>query len=210
MDEVKPNNKYQSNYNIVALIAFVTMWMPFVGPILGIVALVQIRKTHEKGRWMAVSSIVLPIIATIIFCLAIFFLIRSAINDTQQKAQSLNVSTSEYNQINNAINGSCTIDRITTGEWTNPDDYSSTKSSSILVVKQGFASGYRQCQGSDGESSYFIAKKDNPLNENSTWRLIYAGTPYPPCFIREDYGIPDSFMTVCDESQQKNLPDSSL
>ncbi|HMS23177.1 MAG TPA: DUF4190 domain-containing protein [Candidatus Saccharibacteria bacterium] len=195
MDTPK-TNKEQPQYNIVALIAFVTMWIPLVGPILGIIALVQIKKSKEKGRWMAISSIILPIIASIFFAFSIYFFITSAIKDTNNKAQRLNISTSEYNQINNAINGNCNIEALETGSYIS--DFSNTKSSNIDFVETGFAKGSRQCYNST-ESKTFIAKQDNIFNDNSPWRVIFV-TPTSeglPCSLQEDFGVPESMLINC-------------
>lgn len=189
-------DKEQPQYNIVSLMAFVLMWIPLVGPILGVIALVQINKTHEKGRWMAISSIVLPLVATIFFAFSIYFFITSAIRNTNDKARRLNISTSEYSQINNAINGNCNIEALETGSYTS--DFSNTKSSKIDFVDRGFAKGSRQCYNSN-ESKIFIAKQDNMFSDDSPWRVIHVSSSYEslPCSLEEDFGVPDSMLIDC-------------
>lgn len=54
-------------YNTLAIVAFIFMFVfSPVGLILGIIALSQIKKTREKGRWMALTSIIIPIAIIII------------------------------------------------------------------------------------------------------------------------------------------------
>ncbi len=187
----------ERKYNVVAIVAFLMMWFPLVGPILGIVALFQISKTKEKGKWMAILSIILPIISTILIGVAIYLFITSAIKNTNEKASRLGISSSEYNQINNAINGNCNIEALETGAYIS--DFSNTKSSNIDYVEDGFATGSRECYSPTGNKVY-IAKQENKSNKNSVWRIIFVDYPSnnPPCSLEQDYGVPSSMLKNCD------------
>ncbi|MBI2045447.1 DUF4190 domain-containing protein [Candidatus Pacearchaeota archaeon] len=54
-------------YNTLSIVAFIFIFLfPLVGLIMGIMALSQIKKTGERGRWMALTSVIAPVILIII------------------------------------------------------------------------------------------------------------------------------------------------
>ncbi len=62
----------ENRYNTLAILALVFTFLFFpVGFILGIISLSQIKKTHEKGEWMAIVSIVIGSIFFLFFILMI-------------------------------------------------------------------------------------------------------------------------------------------
>ncbi len=62
----------ENGYNTLAILALVFTFLFFpVGFILGIISLSQIKKTHEKGEWMAIVSIVIGSIFFLFFILMI-------------------------------------------------------------------------------------------------------------------------------------------
>ena len=156
-----PKKTENRQWNVIAIIAIATMWFPFAGLILGIIALYQIRKTKERGTWLAITAIVLPIITTIAVGVGIFMLVSRSIEQTREKASALGITASEYNQINNAINGSCRIEAIETGQFDDEYSYSGVEESTITKVIDNYATGYRECYNTNF-SETFIAKKDIP------------------------------------------------
>ena len=78
MVEAIPINKY----NLFAILAFVFAFVVLpVGVILGIIALTQIKKTGEKGRWIAWFPIWVGIILVGLIALSViwFFIQRGII-----------------------------------------------------------------------------------------------------------------------------------
>ncbi len=184
-----------SQWNVMAIIAVGMMWFPFAGLILGIIAITQIRKTKERGIWLAISAIILPILATISVAIGAYLLISNSIEQTREKANALGVTTSEYNQINNAINGSCRLEAIETGQFNDEYSYSGVEKSSITKVVGDYAVGYRECYNTNLSES-FIAKKDIPSFNDSTWRIIYT-SPTLPCYLDKELDVPAEILEDC-------------
>jgi hypothetical protein len=185
----------KKQWNVMAIIAVGTMWFPFAGLVLGIIAITQIRKTKERGIWLAITAIVLPILATISVAIGAYLLISHSIEQTREKASALGITTSEYNQINNAINGSCRLEAIETGQFDDEYSYSGIRNSSITKVVDDFAVGYRECYNTNLSES-FIAKKDIPSFSDSTWRIIYT-SPTLPCYLDKELNVPAEILEDC-------------
>lgn len=188
------NNKNQKKWNLMAIFAVATMWFPFAGLILGIVALIQIKQTKERGVWLAITAIVVPILATIATVTGVYLLISSSIKNTKEKADSYGITVTEYNKINSAIDGSCRLDSIQTGS-VNDEYYAGAQSSTLYKVQDGFAVGYRQCYSSP-VNELFLAKKDYPDVESSAWRVIYSGATLP-CSLAKTYDAPQVLFVDC-------------
>ncbi|MDO8528628.1 MAG: DUF4190 domain-containing protein [Nanoarchaeota archaeon] len=57
----------EKKYNIFSVLAIIFAFLfPLAGIIFGVIALKQIKKTKEKGRGLAITAIVLPIIMIIL------------------------------------------------------------------------------------------------------------------------------------------------
>jgi len=68
--------------NSAAIVALVMAFVvPVVGLVIGLVAMSQIRKTHERGNGMAVAAVVIGLISTIIF-VGLFVSILTAVSTT--------------------------------------------------------------------------------------------------------------------------------
>ena len=85
----------------MAIIALVlTFVVPVVGLVLGIIALNQIKKTHEDGRVLAIVAIVINAIQLLIFVVAMVFVvvisenfdIETTIEDFEQEQVELDAS----------------------------------------------------------------------------------------------------------------------
>jgi len=190
------NKKVENKqWNVMAIIAVATMWFPFAGLILGIIAITQIRKTKERGIWLAIGAIVVPILATISVIIGAYLLISHSIEKTREQASALGITTSEYNQINNAVNGSCRLEAIKTGQLDDEYSYSGVKSSSITKVVDDFAVGYRECYNTNLNEA-FIARQDNFGQNDSTWRVIYT-SPTLPCYLDKELNIPAEILEDC-------------
>lgn len=74
-----PNEKKTSTLAIIALV--VTFFMPLIGIILGIIALVKIKKTGEKGKGLAIAAIVIPIALIGLFVLIVILMAFSGFMD---------------------------------------------------------------------------------------------------------------------------------
>ena len=83
-DPPAPYPDYTQRYNILAVLAFVFVWLTVVGGIvLGYIALAQIKRTNEQGRGLALAAVVLGwiglaagIVLLIIFALAGWFTVN--------------------------------------------------------------------------------------------------------------------------------------
>ncbi|MEK6926522.1 MAG: hypothetical protein AABW50_04560 [Nanoarchaeota archaeon] len=74
----KSRHNIENKTNTLAIVAFIFMFVFFpVGLILGIIALSQIKKTGEKGRWMALISIIIPIALMVIGIVLVAILLSS-------------------------------------------------------------------------------------------------------------------------------------
>ncbi len=72
---IKGKPEYIPKYNIYSILAIIFAFIIYpVGLILAIIALVQISKTQEKGKGLAISAIVIPLVILIFISLLVIFL----------------------------------------------------------------------------------------------------------------------------------------
>lgn len=59
--------------NLMAILALIFTFVGFpVGLVLGIIALIQIQRTGEQGKWLAIAAIIISCMFGLLFVLAFF------------------------------------------------------------------------------------------------------------------------------------------
>ena len=64
----------EKKYNLFSILAIIFAFVSFpLGLIFAIIALVQIKKTGEKGKGLAIAAIIIPIVLILLVILGWFF-----------------------------------------------------------------------------------------------------------------------------------------
>lgn len=183
------------------------MWFPFAGLVLGIIAIIQIKKTKERGLWLAILSIILPIVTFVLMVSGIIMAVVFVTNKNNESAAKLGITSSEFNNLKKAIDGNCNIEALQVGDYYQDSNY--TQSYTINSVKDGYAVGKRTCSSVNKEE-YFVASKDNKYDDNSTWRFTLVSQDQPTCSALESYGLPKGSTEDCQDSYDSRQPVRAL
>lgn len=198
------NSKQKKNahFNILSIVAFCLAFLPIWGlaaPVLGIIALKQIKKTGERGKGLAITAIVLPLSLLIVFVGGIIGFVIWANNEAAKEAARLGTDTRTLQAIKQSVDTNCRTVNLTEGNTDfdgQPYGYDSVK---IATVNGSFAVGKRQCD-SGYASEPFIATKTN-----DRWKVVAVGQT-PLCSAVNLYKIPVDIAPQCLDTSGSTVP----
>ncbi len=180
------NNK---KWNVPAILSLVFVGFPLLAPILAIVGLVQIRKTKERGAWLAILAILLNIVGFILLVVGITLLIVHAVRLDQREADRLGVSKETVSMVKRSVDGNCNIAVLESGYPIGTDGGSFTENIYIEKVSDNFAIGDRKCSYINNTQT-FISK-----NQEGTWKVIFTGDKRQACARLQVERAPESLLT---------------
>ncbi len=205
VNKIKSHAHIERKWNVLAILGFVLAFIPvwaLIAPALGVISLIQIKTTKEKGKGLAIASIVLPIFFIIFISCLIGFLIIRAENQTRKEAEKYGLSSGSYTQLRNSVENDCykylqALDADINN--TNNEPYVASDID-IYKVSGDFASGDRTC-GASRLKEKFIAEN------RGRWKVIFTGE-YPDCSWAEEYNVPADIAPKC-LSEQGELQNRS-
>lgn len=190
-NEEPQNTKRQ--WNVPAIISLAIFFYPFVSPILAIVGLVQIRKTHERGKALAITALVLNVLLFFALIGLIIALVVITARQARLEASRLGTDTYTVDSIKRVVDGNCNLKVLESGYADNSDtNYNYTESIEINKVEGSFATGTRECRYLHNPET-FVAKKTG-LN----WQIIYTGNRHDACMQAYQEGASKQLIAGCD------------
>jgi hypothetical protein len=184
--------KNTTKWNPLAVVGFITAFVPvwsLAAPIMGVIALSQIKRTKERGKGLAIASIVLPIIFLIAVVSLVVVLILAAERNTQAEASKYGLTKTSYNQLKSAVDGSCQLANLSLGNTDTDGRPYGADNITIERIEGDFARGKRKCYEQVG-SDTFIAEK------TGQWKIIFTGEN-PDCDLVTARQIPSTIAPNC-------------
>lgn len=198
----KSKTKKNAQFNTLSIVAFCIAFLPIwgiAGPVLGIIALTQIKRSGERGKGLAITAIILPIVALILFVGLIIGFVVWANNRSAEEAAKLNTSTQTVRAVKQAVDTNCRTVNLTEGNSDfdgQPYGYDSVE---IKKVESTLAVGERMCE-SGLENEPFIA-----IQTAGRWKVVSVGET-PLCSVVNLYKLPADIAPLCLDTSGDSVP----